>query len=48
MRFAQIDLQKNSYFHNVRAIRTNRLKRAIRNGLAARSAIRREGVQFEV
>ena len=30
-RFVRIDLQKNTYFHNVRAIRVNRLKPAIRN-----------------
>ena len=33
-RFARIDSQKNPYFHNVRAIRVNRLKPAIRNVLA--------------
>ena len=30
-RFGRIDSQKNPYFHNVRAIRANRLKPAIRN-----------------
>ena len=30
-RFARIDSQKNPYFHNVRAIRANRLEPAIRN-----------------
>ena len=30
-RLARIDSQKNTYFHNVRAIRTNRLKPAIRD-----------------
>ena len=29
-RFARIDSQKSPYFHNVRAIRANRLKPAIR------------------
>ena len=32
-RFARIDSQKKPYFHNVRAIRANRLKPAIRNFL---------------
>ena len=35
-----------NYFHNVRAIRANRLKPAIRNFLAPRSVIRKKGVQF--
>ena len=36
--------EKNPYFHNVRAIRTNRLKPAIRNCSAPQSAIRKKGV----
>ena len=40
-------LNKKNYFHNVRAIRANRLKSAIRNFLVPRSANRaRKGVQF--
>ena len=42
-RFARIDLQKNAYFHNVRAIITNRRHSRC---LAPRSAIRKRGVQF--
>ena len=45
-RFARIDSQKNPYFHNVRAIRANRLKPAIRNFWPSRSAIRKKGVRF--
>ena len=45
-RFARIDSQKKtikkSYFPNVRAIRANRLKPAIRHYLAPRNAIRRK------
>ena len=45
--FARIDSQKNIYFHNVRAIRANRLKPAIRNFKPPQSAIRKKkGVQF--
>ena len=48
---ARIDSRKTkkqkNYFHNVRAIRANRLKPVIRNFLAARSAIRKKkGAQF--
>ena len=45
-RFARIDSQKKPYFHNVRVIRANRLKPAIRNFQPPRSAIRKKGVQF--
>ena len=41
-RFARIDSQKHPYFHNVQAIRANRLKPAIRNLLVPRNAIRRK------
>ena len=47
-RFARIDSQENPYFHNVRAIRANRLKPAIRKFLVARGAIRkRRGSDWE-
>ena len=45
-RFARIDSQKRPYSHDVRAIRANRLKPAIRNVYPQRSAIRRKRVQF--
>ena len=38
----RIDSQKNTYFHNVRAIRANRLEPAIRNFQPPRSAIRKK------
>ena len=45
-RFARVDSQKNprAYFHNVRAIRANCLKPAIRKFLAPQSAIRKKGL----
>ena len=45
-RFARIDSLKKTYFHNVRAIRANRLKPAIHYFWPPQSAIRKKGVQF--
>ena len=45
-RFARIDSEENPYFHNVRPVRANRLKPAIRNFEPPRSAIRTKGVQI--
>ena len=45
-RFVRIDSYKNLYFHDVRAIRSNRLKPAIRNFLAPRTTIRKKRVRF--
>ena len=49
-RFARIESYENTiliHFHNVRAIRANRLKPAIRSNLKLpRNAIRKEGVQI--
>ena len=45
-RFARIDSHEKPYFHNVRAIRANRLKPAIRNFVAPQSSIPKKGFQF--
>ena len=49
-RFARIDsresIRRKTYFHNVQAIRANRLKPAIRNVLVPRNAVREKGFQF--
>ena len=42
-RFARIYDQKNPYFHNVRAIRANRLKPAIRNVLVPQTRFAEKG-----
>ena len=46
-RFARIDSQKNPHFHNVPAIRANRLKTAILNFQPPRSAIPKKWIHVQ-
>ena len=45
-RFARIDSQKSPYFHNVPAIRANRLKTAIRNFLPLKARFAKKGFRL--